>query len=74
MGRKAKESEAIVEAKVKAFSRWIDYKEAQIRYGFGETKIREMAKECGALYKVKGSTRIDMEIMDAYMKTFVDET
>ena len=43
MGRKAKESEAIVEAKVKAFSRWIDYKEAQIRYGFGETKIREMA-------------------------------
>ena len=56
MGRKAKESEAIVEAKVRAFSRWIDYKEAQIRYGFGETKIREM------------------EIMDAYMKTFVDET
>ena len=41
MGRKAKESEAIVEAKVRAFSRWIDYKEAQIRYGYMKTFVDE---------------------------------
>ena len=50
--------------------KFIDYKKAKIRYGLGITTLREYAVKCGAIHHFGRAARIDVDIMDAYLKTF----
>ena len=45
-------------------------KPAMTRFGFGEDKLQELAKECGALYKVDRCVLIHYETFKKYMETF----
>lgn len=54
--------------------KYITYSEAAERYGLGETTLRKMAKDCGALYKIGKAARIKVDVFDEYMETFLDET
>lgn len=50
--------------------KFITYEEAKERYSLGETTLRQMAKDCGALYKIGKAARINMDIMDSYLESF----
>lgn len=74
MEKKKDDLTETISERINTRKKFLTYKEASIRYGFGETKLREMAKACKALYVIGGSTRINMETFDSYMETFLDET
>lgn len=69
-------NDAMANAKRRVSERqkYIGYPEAKIRYGLGETMLRKMAKDCGALYKIGKAARIKVEVFDQYYETFRDET
>lgn len=70
MGKMYDEAMGRVSERMDERKKYLKYEEASIRYGFGETKLRQMAKECGALRTIGKSTRINKEVFDRYMETF----
>lgn len=65
---------ATISKRIQDRKKYITYEEAEDRYGLGETTLRRMAKDCGALYKIGRAARIKVETFDTYFETFLDET
>lgn len=40
-------------------------------YGMGLTKLKEVARDAGAVYKLNRLVLIDLEKMDKYIETFI---
>jgi hypothetical protein len=57
---------------MKAVQRFLSMEEAKVRYALGETTLRKLAKDCGAVYKIGKSMRIRLDVMDSYMETFLE--
>ena len=70
--RSREQAMANVQRRMDERVKYIDYEEAKERYGLGETTIRKMAKECGALYKIGKAARIRVDVFDKYIETFCD--
>ena len=45
-------------------------KEAKEMYSIGETKLREIAKNAGAIIRIGGLTLYDLDTIDEYLETF----
>ena len=65
---------AKVQKRINDRMKYITYEQAQERYGLGETTLRKMAIDCGALYKVGRAARIKVDTMDKYFETFLYES
>lgn len=50
--------------------RFVRYAEGAEIYSIGLTKFQEMAKECGAVYKVNKMVLVNLDIFDQYLETF----
>lgn len=50
--------------------KFVRYKEAAEMYSMGLTKIQEIAKDAGAIYKVDKVVLVNTEILDKYIESF----
>ncbi len=50
--------------------RFVRYAEGAKLYSIGMTKFQEMAKECGAVYKVNKMVLVNLDIFDQYLESF----
>lgn len=53
--------------------KYVRYEEACEIYGMGLTKLKEVAREAGAVHKLKRMVLINMEKMDEYIESFLFE-
>lgn len=50
--------------------KFIRYKDGKEMYGMGITKFQEIAKEAGAVYKIKHMVLVNTEVLDRYLEQF----
>ena len=50
--------------------KFIRIKEATERYGFGRTKLAEIARESGAVIKIDGTMLIEIEVFERFLESF----
>lgn len=50
--------------------KFVRYDEACEIYGMGLTKLKEVARDAGAVFKLNKLVLISLEKMDAYIETF----
>lgn len=50
--------------------KYVRYDEACELYGMGLTKLKEVARDAGAVYKLNRLVLISIEKMDEYIETF----
>ena len=50
--------------------KYVRYDEACELYGMGLTKLKEVARDAGAVYKLNRLVLINIEKMDEYIETF----
>lgn len=50
--------------------KYVRYDEACELYGMGLTKLKEVARDAGAVYKLNRLVLISVEKMDEYIETF----
>lgn len=53
--------------------KYVRYEEACEMYGMGLTKLKEIARDANAVYKLNRLVLISTEKLDAYIETFLDE-
>ncbi len=51
--------------------RFVRYDEACEIYSVGLTKLKEMARDAGAVYKLNRLVLINLDKMDEYVETFI---
>lgn len=52
--------------------KYIRYEEACEMYSMGLTKLKEVARDADAVYRLNRLVLINVEKMDAYIETFLD--
>lgn len=57
--------------KVKDNKKYVRYDEACEIYGMGLTKLKEVARDAGAVHKLKRMVLINTEKLDEYIETFL---
>jgi len=51
--------------------KYVRYEEACEIYSMGLTKLKEVARDAGAIYRLNRLVLINLEKMDAYIETFL---
>ena len=67
---KADALERLIQAGQKKFVR---YDEGKILYSMGLHSFQKLAKEAGAVYRVKGVVLVNIEKLDKYLENFCEE-
>ena len=53
--------------------KFVRYDEGAAIYSMGKTTFRELARDAGAVYHVKGIVLVNTEIVDQYLENFRDD-
>ena len=53
--------------------KFVRYKEGAERYSMGLHTFQELAKEAGAIYRVRRVVRVNTEIFEDFLENFKDE-
>ena len=73
MSRARKEVEQLEEMVVSGRKKFVRYDEGAKLYSMGLHTFQNLAKDAGAVYRIKGIVLVNMELVDEYLEAFKED-